>query len=82
MEIKKNDKFIVTIEDMSEDGAGIGKLDGYIWFIKDALIGDTIEAAAISAARFWYILCSWYFCSVRRAGSPRREPSIPSMCSA
>ena len=30
MEIKKNDKFVITIEDMSEDGAGIGKLDGYI----------------------------------------------------
>ncbi len=47
MEIKKNDKFVITIEDMSEDGAGIGKLDGYIWFVKDALIGDTIEASAM-----------------------------------
>ena len=26
----------LTIEDMSEDGAGIGKQDGYIWFVKDA----------------------------------------------
>jgi len=32
---------------MSEDGAGIGKLDGYIWFVKDALIGDKIEASAM-----------------------------------
>ena len=40
MEIKKNDKFTVTIEDMGEDGAGIGRVDGYIWFVKDALIGD------------------------------------------
>lgn len=47
MEIKKNDKFTITIEDMSEDGAGIGKLDGYIWFVKDALIGDVIEASAM-----------------------------------
>ena len=47
MEIKKNDKFVLTIEDMSEDGAGIGKLDGYIWFVKDALIGDVIEASAM-----------------------------------
>ena len=30
MEIKKNDKFTVTIEDMGEDGAGIGRVDGYI----------------------------------------------------
>lgn len=47
MDIKKNDKFVITIEDMSEDGAGIGKLDGYIWFVKDALIGDMIEASAM-----------------------------------
>lgn len=47
MEIKKNDKFELIIEDMSEDGAGIGKLDGYIWFVKDALIGDKIEASAM-----------------------------------
>ena len=47
MDIKKNDKFTVTIEDMGEDGAGIGRVDGYIWFVKDALIGDTIEASAM-----------------------------------
>lgn len=47
MEIKKNDKFELVIEDMSEDGAGIGKLDGYIWFVKDALIGDVIEVSAM-----------------------------------
>ena len=36
--MKKNDVFTVTIEDMGEDGAGIGKTDGYTWFIKDALM--------------------------------------------
>lgn len=29
--MKKNDEFVVAIEDMSEDGAGIGRVDGYIW---------------------------------------------------
>ncbi len=47
MEIRKNDEFELTIEDMSEDGAGIGKLDGYIWFVKDAVIGDRILARAM-----------------------------------
>ena len=42
--MKKNDEFVVTIEDMSEDGAGIGKVDGYIWFIKDTVIGDVVKA--------------------------------------
>ena len=37
MEIKKNEKFTVRIEDMSDTGAGIGKVDGYTWFIKDVM---------------------------------------------
>ena len=47
MDIKKNDVFDLTIEDMSESGEGVGKLDGYIWFVKDAVIGDKIEAKAM-----------------------------------
>ena len=47
VEIRKNDEFELTIEDMSEDGAGIGKQDGYIWFVKDAVIGDRIRARAM-----------------------------------
>ena len=45
--MKKNDTFVVMITDMSEDGAGIGKLDGYIWFIKDTVIGDEVEAGVM-----------------------------------
>lgn len=45
--MKKNDVFTVTIEDMGEDGAGIGKTDGYTWFIKDALIGDVIQVSVM-----------------------------------
>jgi len=26
--MKKNEEFIITIEDMSEDGSGVGKQDG------------------------------------------------------
>ena len=44
MEFKKNDVVTVKIEDMSHDGSGIGKADGYTLFIKDAVIGDEVEA--------------------------------------
>lgn len=40
MEIKKNDVFDIFIEDMSEEGEGIGKVEGYTLFVKDAVIGD------------------------------------------
>ena len=44
MEFKKNDRVTVTIEDMGSDGEGIGKVDGFTLFIKDAVIGDQVEA--------------------------------------
>ncbi|MCR5108638.1 MAG: 23S rRNA (uracil(1939)-C(5))-methyltransferase RlmD [Lachnospiraceae bacterium] len=44
MEYKKNQTVEVKIEDMSENGEGIGKIDGYTLFIKDALQGDVVRA--------------------------------------
>lgn len=44
MDFKKNDVVTVTIEDMGTDGEGIGKVKGFTLFIKDALIGDVVEA--------------------------------------
>ncbi len=44
MEYKKNDIVTVTIEDIGNDGEGIGKTDGYTLFVKDAIIGDVVEA--------------------------------------
>ena len=44
MNLKKNDIVNVTISDMGHSGEGIGKIDGYPLFIKDAVIGDEIAA--------------------------------------
>lgn len=41
---KKNDIVTVTIEDIGNDGEGIGKAEGYTLFVKDAVIGDVVEA--------------------------------------
>ncbi len=41
---KKNDIVTIMIEDIGNDGEGIGKADGYILFVKDAVIGDMVEA--------------------------------------
>lgn len=51
MDWKKNDIFQVTIEDMSDTGEGIGKTDGYTWFIKDAVIGDVAEAKVMKTKK-------------------------------
>lgn len=44
MQLKKNDLINLTIEDMSAEGEGIGKMDGFAFFVKDAIIGDVIVA--------------------------------------
>ena len=47
MSFLKNDTVIVNVEDMGADGEGIGKVEGFPLFIKDAVIGDTIEAKIV-----------------------------------
>lgn len=45
--MKKNDLFTVKIEGMGNEGEGIGKVDGFPLFIKDALPGDTVSVKAV-----------------------------------
>lgn len=51
MEYTKNTIVTVTIEDVGTDGEGIGKIDGYTLFIKDAMIGDVVEAKIMKAKK-------------------------------
>lgn len=44
MEYRKNQILTVTIEDIGNDGEGIGRSDGYILFVKDAVCGDIVKA--------------------------------------
>lgn len=48
---QKNELVTVTIEDAGMDGEGIGKIDGYTLFIKDAVIGDIVEAKIMKAKK-------------------------------
>ncbi|MDO4317407.1 MAG: 23S rRNA (uracil(1939)-C(5))-methyltransferase RlmD [Lachnospiraceae bacterium] len=40
----KNQRLELYIEDMTEDGSGVGKADGFPFFVKDTVIGDRVEA--------------------------------------
>jgi len=40
----KNDLVTVEITDIGNDGEGIGRCDGYTLFVKDAVIGDHVQA--------------------------------------
>ena len=48
---KKNDILTVEITDMGVDGEGIGKVDGFTLFVKDALIGDVAEVKVMKAKK-------------------------------
>ena len=49
--MQKNELVTVTIEDIGINGEGIGKVDGYTLFIKDAIIGDVVEAKVMKAKK-------------------------------
>lgn len=51
MEYRKNDLVTLEIEDCGIDGEGIGKADGFTVFVKDAVIGDTVQAKIIKAKK-------------------------------
>ena len=51
MAYQKNDLVTVTIEDIGNDGEGIGKADGFTLFVKDAVIGDTVEAKIVKSKK-------------------------------
>ena len=49
--VKKNDEFIIDIEDLGTDGEGIGKIQGYTLFVKDALTGDKVRVKIMKTFR-------------------------------
>ena len=51
MTYKKDDRLTIEITDTGVDGEGIGKIDGYTLFVKDAVIGDTVEAKIMKAKK-------------------------------
>lgn len=72
---EKNEQFCVVIEDISEDGAGIGKTEGFTWFIKDTVIGDVVEAKVMKKKK------NYGFARLVRVITPspdRVEPRCPA----
>jgi 23S rRNA (uracil1939-C5)-methyltransferase len=51
MEFKKNQEIILKIDDLGNDGEGIGHVDGYALFVKDALPGEKIRAKILKCKK-------------------------------
>lgn len=70
----KNDIVRITIEDIGNDGEGIGRADGYTLFVKDAVIGDVIEARITKCKK------NYGYARVEKVVTPspfRVEPKCP-----
>lgn len=50
-QINKNDEFELEIDDLGSEGEGIGRLDGYTLFVKDAIPGDIVRVKVIKAKK-------------------------------
>jgi 23S rRNA (uracil1939-C5)-methyltransferase len=48
---KKNDEVTLIIDDISDDGSGIGRSGGFIFFVKNALPGDEIRAKVMKVTK-------------------------------
>lgn len=69
--MQKNDIIELTIEDMSAEGAGIGKYNNMVFFVKDAIIGDTITAKIIKLKKTYGYA---RLVEIKEASSDRVEP--------
>ena len=69
---QKGETVTVQITDIGNEGEGIGKVDGYTLFIKDAVIGDTVQASIMKAKKNYAYA---HLDNVITASKYRREPS-------
>ena len=45
LNLKKNQEISLTIEDFTKEGEGLGKYQGFPFFVKDTVIGDEVRVS-------------------------------------
>ncbi|WP_051209253.1 23S rRNA (uracil(1939)-C(5))-methyltransferase RlmD [Butyrivibrio sp. WCD3002] len=71
---KKGDVLTVKIEDIGNDGEGIGKVNGYTLFVKDAVIGDLVKVSIMKSKKNYAYA---HLDEVIEASDCRVEPPCP-----
>jgi len=49
--LQKNDLITLEITDLTEEGQGVGKKDGLVFFVKDSVMGDRVEARILKVKK-------------------------------
>lgn len=71
---KKNDELVLDIEDLGSEGQGVGKINGYTLFVKDALAGDKVRVKVMKTKK------SYAYAKLLEIIEPsgwRTEPACP-----
>ncbi len=71
---QKNELLELRIEDMGTEGFGIGKAEGFTLFVKDAIVGDRVEARIVKVKK------NYAYARLEKVIEPspfRTEPQCP-----
>ena len=69
--LQKNQIITLTVTDMTENGEGIGRYEGYPLFVKDAVIGDTVRAIVTKPGR------TYGFARIGEVLTPSPDRTVP-----
>ncbi len=73
-DFRKNQEIVLTIEDFTKEGEGLGKVQGFPFFVKDTVIGDKITAAVTKLKKnYGYARLT----SILEASPDRVQPPCP-----
>jgi len=73
-QLQKNKTYIMTIDNLNSEGAGVGRINGMVVFVPLALPGEEIEVLIIKASKSY---CVGKLQRVLKASSSRVEPPCP-----
>ena len=69
---QKNQLIELEITDLNQDGEGVGRTDAFIWFIKDTVPGDRIEASVMKVKK------TYGYARLTRIITPSRDRVKPA----
>lgn len=75
MEWKKNDEIVVKIDNLGNNGEGIGHVDGYALFVKEALPGETVRVRLMKLKKNYGFA---RLLEILEPSPQRTEPPCPS----
>jgi 23S rRNA (uracil1939-C5)-methyltransferase len=72
--VRKNDQLQVTIEDLTHEGAGVAKVDGYTLFVPNTLPGELVDIKVIKTNKGYGFA---RLLEIKKESEHRAEPLCP-----